>query len=105
MDYTPEGILDVQLRVAERLRQFLAERDVVLDPGSVVWFDGRMDLPRPGERWRMALSSRGAATSVEFTPIELDHFVLGYPDEVVSGRLRQAVVALQRPKPQEHGLA
>ena len=105
MDYTQQGVLAAQVRVHERLRRFLVERGIVLDPGSPLWFDGRLDLPKPGERWKMALSCRGATASVEFTPTELDAFLFGHPTEVVSDRLRQAVAALQKPKPQEHGLA
>ncbi len=105
MDYTPQGVLAVQVRVHERLRRLLVERGIVLDPGSPLWFDGRLDLPKPGERWKITLSRHGATASVEFTPTELDAFLSGYPKEVVSGRLRQAVAALEHPKPQEHGLA
>ncbi len=105
MDYTQEGVLAAQMRVWDRLRRLLAERGMMLDPGSPLWFDGRLDLPKPGERWKMTLSRHGATASVEFTPAELDAFLSGYPDEVVSGRLRQALAALQKPKPQEHGLA
>lgn len=105
MDYTPQGVLAAQVRVHERLRFFLVERGIVLDPGSPLWFDGRLDLPKPGEPWKMALSCRGATTSVNFTATELDAFLAGRPGEVVSDRLRQAAAALQQPKPQEHGLA
>jgi hypothetical protein len=105
MDYTQQGVLAAQVRVYERLRRFLVERSIVLDPGSPLWFDGHLDLPKPGARWNMTLSCQGATVSVEFTPTELDAFLSGYPTEVVSTRLRQAVAALQKPKPQEHGLA
>jgi hypothetical protein len=105
MDYTPQGVLAVQVRIHERLRRFLVERDIVLDPGSPLWFDGRLDLPNPGERWKMTLSRHGTTASVEFTPAELDAFLSEQPTEVVSGSLRQAVAALERPKPQERGLA
>ena len=105
MDYTPQGVQAAQLRVHERLHRFLVERDIVLDPGSPLWFDGRLDLPRPGEPWKMTLWCHGHRTSVEFRPTELDAFLSGYPNEVVSGRLRRAVAALERPKPQERGLA
>jgi hypothetical protein len=105
MDYTQQGVLAAQVRVHEQLRRFLVERGIVLDPDSPLWFDGQLDLPKPGERWKMTLSCQGATASVEFTPTELDTFISGYPTEVVSGRLRQAVAALQKPKPQEHGLA
>jgi hypothetical protein len=105
VDYTQEGVLAAQMRVWERLQRLLVERAIVLDLGSPLWFDGRLDLPEPGERWRMTLSCHGATTSVEFTPAELDAFLSGYPGEVVSGRLRQTVAALQKPRPQEKGLA
>ncbi len=105
MDYSQEGVLSVQVRVWERLRGFLAERNVVLDPGSPLWFDGRLDLPKPGEPWKMTLYSHGARTSVEFRPTELDAFFAGHSTDVVSRRLRRAVDALQQPKPQERGLA
>ena len=105
MDYTQQGVLAVQVRVHERLQRLLVERGIVLDPGSPLWFDGRLDLPKPGERWKMVLSCRGATAPVEFTPTELDAFFALHPAEVVSERLRQAVAALQQPKPQEHGLA
>ena len=104
MDYTPQGVLAVQLRAHEQLRRFLVERGIVLDPGSPLWFDGGMDVPKAGERWKMALSCRGATASVEFTPTELDTFLAQHPGEVVSGRLRQAAAALQQPRPQEEGL-
>jgi hypothetical protein len=64
-----------------------------------------LDLPKPGEPWKMTLSCHGATSSVEFRPTELDEFLFGYPNEVVSGRLRRAVAALQKPRPQEEGLA
>jgi hypothetical protein len=64
-----------------------------------LWFDGRLDLPKPGEPWRMTLSCCGARMSVEFRPTELDAFLRGQSTEVVSRRLRRAVDALQQPKP------
>ena len=105
MDYSQAGVLAAQVRVWERLRGLLVERKIVLDPGSPLWFDGRKDLPKPGEPWKMTLYCHGARTSVEFRPTELDAFLSGQPSEVVSGRLRRAVDALQRLKPQERGLA
>ena len=105
MDYTQRGVLDAQTRVTERLGRILAEHGIALDPGSPVWFDGRLDLPKPGEPWKMTLSRQGARTSVEFRPTELDSFLSSQSNEVVSRRLRRAVEALQRPKPQKHGLA
>jgi hypothetical protein len=93
MDYTSQGVLAAQVRVHERLHLLLAERGIVLDPGSPLWFDGRLDLPKPGEPWKMALSCRGATASVNFTPTELDAFLAQRPGEVVSGRLRQAAAA------------
>ncbi len=104
MDYTQQGVLNVQVRVSERLRRVLSEQGMVLE-GSPIWFDGRLNLPKPGESWTMKLSCRGAAASVEFTPMELDAFLAGRTTEVVSERLRLAVAALQPPKPQERGLA
>ena len=76
MDYTHHGVLDTQMLVTERLGRILAEHGMVLDPKSPPWFDGRLELPTPGE-----------------------------PPEVVSARLRRAVDALRPPKPQEPGLA
>jgi hypothetical protein len=105
MDYSQTGVLAAQARVQERLQALLIEQDMVLDPSSPLWFDGRLDLPKPGEPWRMTLSRHGAKTSVEFRPTELDNFLAGQPNEVVSRRLRRAVEALQRPRPQERGLA
>ena len=105
MDYSQEGVLAVQVRVWELLRGFLSERNVVLDPGSPLWFDGRLDLPKPGEPWKMTLYSHGARTSVEFRPTELDAFLAGHSNEIVSRRLRRAIDALQQPKAQERGLA
>src|SRR5262245_11160924 len=105
MDYTQEGVLRAQVKVYERLRRVLAEYGVVLDPGSPLWFDGRLELPKPGEPWKMTLSCGGATSSVEFTPIELDAFLEVRPPEVVSEKLRRAVDALRPPKPQERGLA
>ena len=105
MDYSQAGVLATQTRVWERLQGFLAERNVELDPGSPLWFDGRPDLPTPGEPWKMTLYRHGARTSVEFRPTELDVFLAGQANEVVSRRLRRAVDALQPPKPQERGLA
>ncbi|HEX6031853.1 MAG TPA: hypothetical protein VFY90_10510 [Tepidiformaceae bacterium] len=105
MDYTEHGVRTAQGRIHERLSRILAEHGMVLDSGSPVWFDGRLDLPKPGEPWKMTLSCHGARTSVEFRPTELDSFLLGQSTEVVSRRLRRAVEALQRPKPQERGLA
>ena len=105
MDYSQTGVLATQARVQERLQALLVEQDMRLDPGSPVWFDGSMDLPKPGEPWKMTLARHGARTSIEFRPTELDSFLSGQPNEVVSRRLRRAVEALQRPKPQERGLA
>lgn len=105
MDYTRRGVMDAQMRVNERLHRILAESDMVLDPGSPIWFDGRPDLPKPGEPWTMKLSSRGAMAAVEFSPAELDAFLEVRPPEVISAKLRRAVDALRPPTPQEHGLA
>jgi hypothetical protein len=93
------------VRVTERLGRILAEHGMVLDPGSPVWFDGRIELPLPGEPWTMKLYYRGATSSVELTPAELDAFLDVRPPEVVSAKLRRAVDALRPPRPQEHGLA
>ena len=60
MDYTQHGVLDAQMRVTERLDRILAEHGMVLDPGWPLWFDGRLELPTPGEPWTMRLSYRGA---------------------------------------------
>jgi hypothetical protein len=105
MDYTQHGVLGAQMRLTERLGRILAEHGMVLDPGSPLWFDGRLELPRPGEPWTMKLSFRGATSPVEFTPAELDAFLEVRPTEVVSAKLRQAVDAIKPPKPQERGLA
>ena len=93
------------MRVNERLHRILAESDTVLDPDSPIWFDGRPDLPKPGEAWTMKLSCRGATASIEFSPAELDAFLEVRPPEVISAKLRRAVDALKPPKPQERGLA
>lgn len=105
MDYTYHGVLDTQMLVTERLGRILAEHGMVLDPKSPLWFDGRLELPTPGDPWTMKLSYRGATSSVEFTPAELDAFLDVRPLEVVSAKLRRAVDALKPPKPQERGLA
>ena len=105
MDYSQHGVLDARMRVSERLGRILAEYGMVLDPGSPVWFDGRLELPTPGEPWTMKLSLRGATSPVEFTPAELDAFLEARPNEVVSAKLRRAVDALRPPRPQERGLA
>lgn len=105
MDYTHHGVLDTQMLVTERLGRILAEHGMVLDPGSPLWFDGRLELPTPGDPWTLKLSYRGATSSVEFTPAELDAFLDVRPLEVVSAKLRRAVDALKPPTPQERGLA
>src|SRR4029453_2551012 len=105
LDYTQLAVLDAQMRVTERLGRILAEHGMVLDPGSPLWFDGRLDLPNPAEPWAMKISCGGATSSVEFTPAELDAFLEVRPPEVVSEKLRRAVDALTPPKPQERGLA
>lgn len=105
MDYTQRGVLDAQMRVTERLGRILAEHGMVLDPDSPLWFDGRLELPTPGEPWTMKLSCRGATVSVEFTPAELEAFLEVRPPEILSAKLRQAVDAIKPPKPQERGLA
>jgi hypothetical protein len=105
MNYSRQGVLDAEARVHERLRHILSEQGMVLDPGSPVWFDGRSELPEPGEPWTMKLSIGGATASVEFTAAELDAFLEVRPPEVISARLRRAVDALKPPRPQEHGLA
>ena len=104
MDYTQHGVLNAQLRVTERLNRILAEHGMVLDPGSPVWFDGRLELPTPGEPWTMKLSYRGATAPVEFTPAELEAFLAVGPPEVISEKLRRAVDAIKPHKPQERGL-
>ena len=104
MDYTQRGVLDAQMRVTERLGRILAD-GMVLDPASPLWFDGRLELPTPGEPWTMKLSCRGATASVEFTPAELEAFLEVRLTEIVSQKLRRAVDAIKPPKPQEHGLA
>lgn len=105
VDYSRRGVLDAQMRVHERLHRILAESDTVLDPGSPIWFDGRLDLPKPGEHWTMKLSCRGATALIEFSPVELDAFLEVRPPEVISAKLRRAADALRPPSPQEHGLA
>ena len=105
MDYSQAGVLAAQGHVLDRLRSILAERNIALDPGSPLWFDGRLDLPKPGEPWKMTLSCHGARLSVEFRPTELDAFLRSESNEVISARLRRAVDTLQPPKPQERGLA
>lgn len=105
MDYTQRAVLDAQMRVNERLHRILVESDVVLDGGSPIWFEGRLDLPKPGEPWTMKLSSRGATASIDFSPAELDAFLEVRPLEVISAKLRRAVDALKPPRPQERGLA
>lgn len=105
MDYSRQGVLAAEARVHERLRRILTEHGMVLDPGSPVWFDGRSDLPEPGEPWTMKLSVGGATASVEFSATELDAFLEVRPAEVISERLRRAVDGLKPPRPQEHGLA
>ena len=102
---TRRGVLDAQMRVHERLGIMVTELGMVLDPGSPLWFDGRLELPKPGEPWKMKLSSGGATSSVEFTPAEVDAFLGEQPPEVVLARLRRAVDALRPPRPQERGLA
>ena len=105
MDYTQHGVLDAQVRVTERLGRILAEHGMVLDPGSPVWFDGRIELPLPGEPWTMKLYYRWGYVVVELTPAELDAFLDVRPPEVVSAKLRRAVDALQAAQATEHGLA
>jgi hypothetical protein len=98
MDYSQQGVIKAQGRILERLGRLLTEHNVLLDPGSPTWFDGRMDLPKPGETWTMLLSSHGETRSVEFTPTELDDFLRREPREVISAKLRQAVAAFRSPK-------
>ncbi len=105
MDYTPGRLSDAQTRITERLGRILAEHDMVLDPGSPVWFDGRLEVPSPGEPWTLKLSCRGATSSVEFTPGELDAVLERRPPEDISKKLRRAVEALRPPRAQEPGLA
>jgi hypothetical protein len=56
-----------------------------------------MELPRPGEPWKLTLSSHGTTTSIELTPAELDAFLAAWRTEVVSQKLGRALDAL-RPK-------
>jgi hypothetical protein len=97
MDYTQQGVLNVQRRVVERLRPLLAERSIWLDPGSPIWFDGNMALPTPGDPWKLTLSSHGESATVELTPTELDDFIAARPYEVVSQKLGRTLDSL-RPK-------
>jgi hypothetical protein len=53
----------------------------------------------------MKLSCRGATSTIEFTPTELDAFLEVRPPEGISAKLRRAVDALRPPRPQERGLA
>ena len=105
MDYTERGVREAQQRVTERLNRILAEHGLVLDSGSPLWFDGRSEPPQPGDPWRMKLSCRGATSTIEFTPTELDAFLEVRPPEGISAKLRRAVDALRPPRPQERGLA
>lgn len=95
MDYTQRGVLNTQVRVLERLRALAAERNVRLDPGSPIWFDGRMSLPAPGEPWKLALSAHGESATAEFTPGELDDFLAGRAHETISGKLAAALDLLR----------
>jgi hypothetical protein len=104
MDYTERGVREVQQRVTERLNRILAEHGMVLDVGSPTWFDGRTEVPQPGEPWTMRLSCRSATSSLGFTPAELDAFLEVRPPETISKKLRRAVDALKPPRPQERGL-
>jgi hypothetical protein len=94
MDYTQQGVLNIQLRAYERLKRLLAERDIWLDSGPI-WFDGNMALPTPGDPWKLALSSHGESATVEFTPAELDDFIAARPYEVVSQKLGRALDSLR----------
>ena len=93
MDYTRLGVLAVQIRVADRLKRLLAERRMSLD--STMWFDGRMDLPKPGESWKLTLFSRGKPASIELSPAELDEFMAARAFEVVSQKLGGALDSLR----------
>ena len=95
MDYTRQGVLEVQRRVSERLRSLAVERHVWLDPGSPRWFGGKVTLPIPGRTWKLTLSSRGEYTSVEFTPQELDDFMVDKRYEVVSKGLSRTLDSLR----------
>jgi hypothetical protein len=94
MDYTQHGVLEVQRRVAERLRSLAVEKHIPLDPGSPRWFDGHMTLPIPGRSWKLTFSSHGAFTSTEFTPQELDDFMAAKRYEVVSKGLARTLDSL-----------
>ncbi len=94
MDYTQAGVLRVQARVRERInRALVADPRLRLD--HVGWFDGRGELPRPGERWKLTLSRGGEQASVELTPAELDAFMGGDPREVVWQKVRAALGDVQ----------
>ena len=95
MEYTQKGVLAVQVRVTDRLRLLLAQRNMTLDPGSPMWFGGRPELPKPDERWQLALSAHGKTAVTEFTPAELDHFMAGRAPDFVSRRLGQLLDTLR----------
>jgi hypothetical protein len=97
MDYTQQGVLNVQRRVHDRLRSLCATKNILLDPASPMWFDGSSALPTPGRAWKLTLSSHGYLATLEFTPLELDNFLADDLREVVTQRLSRALDSL-RPK-------
>jgi len=105
MDYTQQGVLAAQVRVHERLRRLPRRAGHRARPRLAPLVRRAPGPPEAGRAVEDDALVPGRHGVVEFTPTELDTFISGYPTEVVSGRLRQAVAALQKPKPQEHGLA
>lgn len=75
--YTQQGVLDMQLRITELVNCLAAEKAVLLDPGSPIFFDGSMSLPEPGVPWKVTLHSHGKSQAVVLPVDDLADFKAG----------------------------
>jgi hypothetical protein len=94
--YTQHGILNTQVRVFKRLTTIANQKGIRLDPGWPTWFDGSWSLPKPGDTWKLTLSSRGVTSSTTLTAEELAAFIAGRWSEVPA-KLDRALDALSAP--------
>jgi len=63
--------------VARRFSPFKSEKAIRLDPGGLVFFDGSMELPKPGVPWKVTLHSRGKSQTVVLSVDEPANFKAG----------------------------
>ena len=75
--HTQQGVLRMQARLIEIVRNFANEKRVELDPYGPEFFDGSMSLPERGAPWKMTLRSRGKSKDVVFKASDLEDLDTG----------------------------